>query len=161
MSLTEFIHNNSTHAFADALPFYLIDEYNSKIHYEVENDFIKERILFAKERVKRFHDIRNQLMQRLQKVNAQQTKYHNVNYQSISYVANDLILLLIKNFKQKRLSKKLLHRFVNSFRMKNKIDEQIYRLTLFNIYRIHNIFYVLLLKSYLHRADDQETKVII
>ena len=34
-------------------------EYNSEIHYKVENNFIKEKILFAKEQVKRFHDIRN------------------------------------------------------------------------------------------------------
>ena len=36
-----------------------------------------------------------------------------------------------------------------------------YRLTLSNIYRIHNIFYVSFLKSYLHRADDAKTKAIM
>ena len=46
-------------------------EYNSEIHYKVEDNFIKEEIPFAKERVKRFYDIRNQLMQRLQKASAQ------------------------------------------------------------------------------------------
>ena len=45
--------------------------------------------------------------------------------------------------------------------MKNKIDEQTYCLTLFNIYRIHNIFPMSFPNSYLHRVDDQETKVII
>ena len=54
-------------------------------------------------------------MQRLQKISAQQTKYYNVNYQSENYVVSDLILLSIKNFKQKRLNKKLLHKFVDSF----------------------------------------------
>ena len=53
------------------------------------------------------------------------------------------------------------HKFVKSFRMKNKIDEQAYRLTLFNIYRIYNIFYVSLLKSYLHRADNAKAKAIM
>ena len=100
-------------------------------------------------------------MQRLQKASAQQTKYYNVNHQSKSYAVSDLMLLSIKNLKQKRLSKKLLHKFINSFRMKDKINEQTYRLTLFNTYRIHNIFHVSLLKSYLHRADDQETKVMM
>ena len=74
---------------------------------------------------------------------------------------NDLILLSIKNLKQKRFSKKLSYKFIKSFRMKNEIDEQIYRLTLSNIYRIYNIFYVLLLKLYLHRADDAKTKTIM
>ena len=74
---------------------------------------------------------------------------------------NDLILLSIKNLKQKRFSKKLSHKFVESFRMKDKIEKQTYRLILFNIYRIHNTFYILFLKSYLHRADNAKTKTMI
>ena len=74
---------------------------------------------------------------------------------------NNLILLLIKNLKQKRLSKKLSHKFIKSFKMKNKIKKQMYRFTLSNIYRIHNIFHVLFLKSYLHRADNIKTKTMI
>ena len=59
LSLTEFVYNNFTHASVDASSFYLIYEYNLKIYYEVENNFIKEKISFAKKRVKRFHNIRN------------------------------------------------------------------------------------------------------
>ena len=55
-------------------------EYISEIHYKVENNFIKERISFTKKQIKEFYDIRNELMQRLQKVNAQKIKYYNVNY---------------------------------------------------------------------------------
>ena len=72
---------------------------------------------------------------------------------------SDLILLSIKNLKQKQLSKKLLQRFMKSFQIKNKIKEQVYRLTLLNIYCIYNTFYVLLLKSYLHRADDLKAEL--
>ena len=72
-----------------------------------------------------------------------------------------MILLLIKNLKQKRFNKKLSHKFIKSFRMKNKIDEQAYRLTLINIYRIHNTFHVSFLKSYLHRVDDAKTKIMM
>ena len=45
--------------------------------------------------------------------------------------------------------------------MKNKIDEQTYRLTLLNIYCIYNTFHVLFLKSYLHRVDDAKMKVMM
>ena len=45
--------------------------------------------------------------------------------------------------------------------MKDKIDEQTYRLTLLNIYRIYNIFHVLLLKLYLHRADDLKAEIMM
>jgi len=64
-------------------------------------------------------------------------------------------MLSIKNLKQKIFSKKILHKYVKLFRIKNKIKTQIYRLILFNIYRIYNTFYVLLLKLYLHRVDDK------
>ena len=68
------------------------------------------------------------------------------------------MILSTKNLKQKRSSKKLSHKYVESFKIKNKIETQIYRLTLSNIYRIHNIFHVSLLKSYRHRVDDKKTK---
>jgi len=64
-------------------------------------------------------------------------------------------MLSIRNLKQKRFSKKMSHKYVESFRIKNKSKTQTYRLILLNIYRIYNTFYVLLLKSYLHRIDDK------
>ena len=76
----------------------------------------------------------------------------------MKYHVNDLIILSIKNFKQKRFSKKMSHKFVEFFKIENKIDAQIYRFILFIIYRIHNIFHVFLLKKYYHRVDDQMTK---
>ena len=80
-------------------------KYNSEIHYKVENNFIKEKISFAKERIKQFYNIRNQLMQRLQNASVQQIKYYNANYQLKSYAVSDLMLLSTRNFKQKRFSK--------------------------------------------------------
>jgi hypothetical protein len=64
-------------------------------------------------------------------------------------------MLSIKNLKQKRFSKKMSHKYVKSFRIKNKSKTQIYRLILFNIYWIYNTFYVSLLKLYLYRVDDK------
>ena len=62
LSLTEFVYNNFTHASVEASLFYLMYEYNSEIHYEVENNFIKKKVFSAKEQIKRFYDIWNQLM---------------------------------------------------------------------------------------------------
>ena len=100
-------------------------------------------------------------MQRLQQVNVEQIKYYNVNYKLKKYVVNDLILLSIKNLKQKRLNKKLSHKFIESFRIKNKINEQTYRFILSNIYRIYNTFHISFLKLYLHRVNDAKTKTIM
>jgi len=57
-------------------------------------------------------------------------------------------MLAIRNLKQKRFNKKMSHKFVKLFRIKNIIKTQTYSLILFTIYRIYNIFYILLLKLY-------------
>ena len=71
---------------------------------------------------------------------------------------NDLIILMIKNLKQKRSSKKLFHKFINLFRIVNKIKTQTYRLLLSIIYRIYNIFHIFLLKPYHNRDYDDASK---
>ena len=67
-------------------------------------------------------------------------------------------MLIIKNLKQKRLSKKLFHKFINLFRIVNKIKTQIYHLLLSIIYRIYNIFHIFLLKLYHNRDCDDASK---
>jgi len=70
-------------------------------------------------------------------------------------------MLSIKNLKQKRFNKKMSHKYIKLFRIKNKIEMQVYCLILFNIYRIYNTFYILLLKLYLHRINNKQTKQIL
>ena len=74
---------------------------------------------------------------------------------------SDLIILTIKNLKQKRSNKKLFHKFINLFWIVNKIKTQVYRLLLLIIYRIYNIFYIFLLKSYHNRDCDDASKSFI
>ena len=38
------------------------------------------------------------------------------------FAINDLIMLFIKNLKQKKFNKKLLHKFAKLFKIKNKIE---------------------------------------
>ena len=47
------------------------------------------------------------------------------------------------------------------FRIVNKIKAQTYRLFSFIIYRIYNIFYIFLLKSYYNRDCDDSSKFFI
>ena len=74
---------------------------------------------------------------------------------------SDLIMLKIKNLKQKRLNKKLFYKFMNLFRIINKIKAQAYRLFLSIIYRIYNIFHIFLLKPYYNRDCDDASKPFI
>ena len=67
-------------------------------------------------------------------------------------------MLTIKNLKQKRLNKKLFYKFINLFRIVNKIKTQVYRLLLSIIYRIYNIFHIFLLKSYYNRDCGDASK---
>jgi len=53
------------------------------------------------------------------------------------------------------------HKYIKLFRIKNKIETQAYYFILFNIYRIYNTFYILFLKLYLHRVDNEQTKQIL
>ena len=46
-------------------------------------------------------------------------------------------------------------KFTKSFKIKNKIKKQAYRLTLSSTYRIYNVFHVFLLKSYHYKTDDK------
>ena len=67
-------------------------------------------------------------------------------------------MLTIKNLKQKRSNKKLFYKFINLFRIVDKIRTQVYRLLLSIIYRIYNIFHIFLLKPYHNRDYDDASK---
>ena len=68
---------------------------------------------------------------------------------------------MIKNLKQKRSNKKLFHKFINLFRIVDKIKTQAYYLLLSIIYRIYDIFYIFLLKFYHNRDCDNASKSFI
>jgi hypothetical protein len=155
LSIIKFVYNNSYYALVKALSFYLIYNYHSKIHYEVKNNFIEKKILLTQERVKQLYNLKKILAKRLKNVVAQQAKYYNKKHRSKSFAIKELIMLSIKNLKQKRFSKKMSHKYVESFRIKNKSRTQAYCFILLNIYRIYNTFYVLLLKLYLYCVDNK------
>ena len=118
-------------------------------------------MLAINERVKKLQKFKDNIIKRLYNAFAIQIKQYNKSHQFQKYKISDLIILTIKNLKQKRLSKKLFHKFINFFRIVNKIKTQIYRLFLSIIYRIYNIFYIFLLKSYHNRDCNDASKSFI
>ena len=62
----------------------------------------------------------------------------------------------MKNLKQKCSSKKLLHKFAESFCITESIEKQTYYFYLFIIYQIHNTFHVSYLESYRHKKNNSE-----
>ena len=146
--MIEFDYNNANQNSINCSSFYLLYDFNSKIHYEIENDFVEKKISTIKNRIKHLHEMKQILTKRLKYVNFKQTKYYNKKYKFIKYYMNNFVILSIKNVKQKRFNKKISYKFVEFFKIKNKISAQIYRFTLFITFRIHNIFYIFLLKKY-------------
>jgi len=63
-------------------------------------------------------------------------------------------MLSAKNLKQKKLSKKLSNKLLESFHIQKFIDKQMYHLNLSIIYKIHSVFHVSLLKSYNCKSND-------
>jgi hypothetical protein len=63
-------------------------------------------------------------------------------------------MLFIKNIKLKYSNQKFSHKFIESFRIVETMNKQIYRLILFSFYRIHDVFHVFYLKSYKRRKND-------
>ena len=117
--------------------------------------FLKKKILSTKNRVEQLQNLRKNFEKRLKKVAKYQTKYYNKNYKSKKFVVDELILLFIKNFNQKRSNKKIFFKFAKLFKIENKIEKQTYQLTLSLTYQIYNIFHIFLLKSYHHKIDDK------
>ena len=66
-------------------------------------------------------------------------------------------MLFIKNFKLKKISKKLSNKFINSFKIVKIVKTQTYRLILFDTFKIYSIFHVSYIKSYKRRSNDDVT----
>ena len=108
-------------------------DYHSKIYYKVKNNFTVKKVSKIKNKIRRLYEIRNLLTQRFKHVIVQQTKYYNQKYKFMLFAIDDLIMLFIKNLKQKKFNKKLSHKFAKLFKIKNKIESQTYKLILFNM----------------------------
>ncbi len=66
----------------------------------------------------------------------------------------------MKNLSQKRLNKKLSHKFAEPFHIQDIVKKQAYCLYLPTHYWIHNVFHVSYLKLYNWRLDDEITQVL-
>jgi len=49
--MIKYAYNNNHHVFIKVSSFFLMYDYNSKIHYEIKNNLAEKEILFAKNRV--------------------------------------------------------------------------------------------------------------
>ena len=67
-------------------------------------------------------------------------------FKGLNFKKGDKVYLLTKNFKSKRLSKKLNYIKMGLFKIINKVTEVIYRLDLLLKIKIHLVYYIAMLE---------------
>jgi len=137
----------------------LLYDFNYEIHIDVANNVIKKRISAAKDYIKKLHKLWQKLCLQLVKVQEQMTAYYNAHHILKQFKIKNLIKLSIKNLRLKCW--KLSSCWIELFRVFKYIDEQIYKLTLFNKYvHLHLIFFIQLLEDYHHYHDNTELMIM-
>jgi hypothetical protein len=151
----EYVYNNNWHNVIKMSSFAILyrDDDISKWKNQIQKNFEKN-VSTTWTRVQKITKLRNQLYKRLKKTKNNQAKYYDEKHISRIFNVEDKILLNFKNIHIFKSSKKFDHKYYKSFEIEKLIEKQVYKLRLLNTFRIHNVFYVSLLKSYKERFDD-------
>ena len=88
-----------------------------------------------------------------------QQKYYNKKYHFREFYKENLVLLNIKNLWTLKFSKKLLHKYIKLFCVKEFVETQAYYLSLSILYQIHSVFHIFLLKSYENRSEERKIHI--
>jgi hypothetical protein len=105
--------------------------------------------------------LKNQLYKRLKETRKNQVKYYDEKHTFRIFNVETKILLNFKNIHTSRSFKKLDHKYYESFEMQNLIEKQAYKFNLSHTFRIHNVFYVFLLKVFKKQFDEMITSFSI
>jgi hypothetical protein len=73
----------------------------------------------------------------------------------------DKIFLSVKNIRVRKSYKKLTNRYLDFFKISEKINNNVYKLKLPNQYKkLNDFFYINFLKSYVRKADEKSSNPI-
>src|SRR5437667_11620931 len=143
----EYAYNNLTHIVTEVSPFYALYGINPELAWDVGGDNPKGEAPAAREHAEQMIAIRELLQERLRTAAEAQVKYYNKSHMAKTYNVGDMVLLLTKNIKLARPSKKLDYRFAGPFRVLNLIGKQVYRLDIPKSWKqVHPVFHVSLLE---------------
>lgn len=155
LPLAEFVYHQAQQASSGKSPFYLMYGYEPELEIRAGDDAREEEVPAAKDRIEQLHRMRDMLTKRWATARESQARYYNQHHKPRVFNKGDLVLLLTKNLKLKRPSKKMSHKWIGPFRIDEPIGKQAYRLILPAGYLIHPVFYVSLLEPYKRRPDDE------
>ena len=88
-------------------------------------------------------------------------KYYNVYKKEISFAIKNEIFINVKNFRVRKLCKKLTDRYIGLFKISKSISPNAYELELFKTYkRFHRTFSMSLLEPYSRREGEKLSKPV-
>jgi len=121
--------------------------FGCKIIFSVGDNAHRGRIPAAQDRVKKLHQLRQELRERLVQAQERMAKYYDQNHVPKQFKVGDLVKLSTKNLRLKH--PKLAPRWIGPFRVTERIGGQAYRLALPEQYRrLHDVFPIQLIESY-------------
>jgi ribosomal protein L11 len=153
LSMIEFIFNATIFAFTELFAFMTNYEFESRMSFDSftknNSKSTKKCILSRKdlniiEKMKNIWEFTKKKLAQTQNI---QKKYvDQKKTSSFEYKCEDMIWLFIKNIKIERSSKKLNHKWIELYKIK-KISKDVCQLDLSQSMKIHDTFYISLLKS--------------
>jgi hypothetical protein len=88
-------------------------------------------------------------------------KYYNAYKKKISFAIRDKIFINVKNFRVRKLCKKLTDRYIRPFKISKSVNLNAYELELPEIYkRLYRTFSISLLKSYSRKESEKPPRLI-
>ena len=150
--LAEFIYNQSKHTSTRVSPFYAYTDYELKMNFEVGDEFQSRKVPAVWDQLKHLQQAREAIARNLRYTQIMQQKYYNKKHHLKEFYKGDLVLLNVKNLQITRSSKKLSHRYIRPFHIKEPVRTQAYHLSLPTSYWIHPVFHVSLLEPYESRG---------
>jgi hypothetical protein len=149
--MIEFAFNVATFIFTELFVFMTNYDFESRMSFDsmTVKKSIRERILDKKasDIIEKMKSIWEFIKKKL--INAQKSQKKYANQKKIissDYAVEDIVWLFTKNIKIERSSKKLNHKWIDSYRIK-KIIKNACQLNLSQSMKIHDTFYISLLRS--------------
>ena len=149
LDLTEMTYNNSWHDVTGTSSFFANYRWHSlmKVLWELPGELLNE--LWVTAHTDHMTELYQTLITHLIKINQMMSWYYDQYHQTKKFEIEDLIWLRIINICIWRSFKKLNFKKAEPFWVTKRINIQVYWLKLLNIMKIHNIFFVDLLKIYI------------
>jgi hypothetical protein len=152
LSMTEFASNVVMFVSTRLFVFMTNHDFESRMNFDFSanvSESVRKRILTRKSSniIDKMRDIWEFIKQKLIKAQQNQKHYEDRKKNASSeYVVEDEIWLFIKNIKTERSSRKLNHKWIESYKVK-KILKNAYQLNLSQSTKIHDIFHISLLRK--------------